>query len=247
MAGKDDTGDAFIREVDEEYRREKLGNLWSRYGRLLLLGIGALLLGVAGFLYWQRLQADRSAARADQFATALTQVRAGVPAKAEPTLTALSTAPEPGYRALALLERAGAAAANDPARATQLYMAASTNTDLARPFRDLALLKATALAFDTLSPADVIARLKPMALPGNPWFGTAGELTALAHLKAGEPSLAKPLLDALAKDESVPVSIRGRAGQLAATLAGPATPTPRMVPAAVPATPAAASARSPAK
>ena len=235
MAIKDETGDAFIREVDEEYRRAKLGTYWSRYGRFLLLGVGLLLLAVAGLLYWRGQQATQADGRAQKFAEALSAVRAGNAAKSEPILADLSKAPEPGYRALALLERAGAAATKgDNAGAARMYNAAAANPDLAKPFRDLAILKATQIEFDTLAPDAVIARLKPMALPGNPWFGTAGELSALAQLKAGRPELAKPLFDALAKDESVPVSLRQRAQQLASTIApappAPSTPTPTPAP-----------------
>jgi len=222
VAVKDDTGESFIREVDDEYRREKLGNFWSRYGRWLLVGIGALLIGVAAYLYWRNMRAEQADARAAAFSTALGQVRGGGAVKADAALTELSKAPEPGYRALALLEQAGAAAASDPAKAARMYDAAAANSDLAQPFRDLALLKSTQLQFDRLTPAQTIARLRPLALPGNPWFGTAGELTALAHMRAGQPDLARPLLSALVKDESVPTSIRGRAQQLLSSIAVPA-------------------------
>lgn len=231
MANKDDTGDAFIREVDDEYRREKLTSYWSRYGRWLLVGVGALLIAVAALLYWRNVRAAQADARAQKFVEALAQLRAGstAAAKANAALDDLSHAPERGYRALALLERAGAAAiAGDTKRAAQLYNGTAANSDLAKPFRDLALIKATQIEFDTLPPETVIARLRPMALPGNPWFGTAGELTAIAQSKAGHPDLARPLFEALAKDESVPPSIRGRAQQLAAAMApvGVAAPTP---------------------
>lgn len=221
MANTNETGNAFIREVDEEYRREKLGTYWARYGRWLLVGVAALLIAVAGWLQWRRVQADRANERAQQFAQALSQTRGGAEAakKAQGTLAQLETAPEPGYRALALLERAGAAAtAGDSKGAAALYNKAASNTDLAKPFRDLATLKATQIEFDTMAPQAVIDRLKSMALPGNPWFGTAGELTALAQMKAGRPELARPLFEALAKEESVPPSIRGRAQQLAAAM-----------------------------
>lgn len=234
MAVKDDTGDSFIREVDDEYRRERLGNFWSRYGRLLLVGIGALLIGVAAYLYWRNMRAEQADARAAAFSSALSQVRAGGAVKADATLAELSKAPEPGYRALALLEQAGAAAATDPAKAARIYNAAAANGDLAQPFRDLALLKATQLSFDRLSAAQTIARLRPLALPGNPWFGTAGELTALAHMRAGQPDLARPLLNGIVKDESVPTSIRGRAQQLLSSM-----PVPASGPSAAPVLPVA--------
>ncbi len=229
MVKAEDTGEAFIREVDEEYRRAKLGTLWSRYGRLALLGLGVLLVAVAALLYLRDQRAKQADARAQSFAEALTDLRANQPAKADAIFAQLATAPEPGYRAVALLERAAAAAAKgDTAGAAKLYNAAAANTDLAKPFRDLATIKATQIEFDALPPAAVIARLRLLAQPTDAWFGTAGELTALAQLKLGRPDLARPLFDTLAKDETVPASLRARASQVAATLpaaSAPAAPT----------------------
>jgi hypothetical protein len=43
-------------------------------------------------------------------------------------------------------------------------------------------------------------------------------MTALAHLKAGRPDAAKPLLTAIVLDEANPPTLRGRAAQLALSL-----------------------------
>jgi hypothetical protein len=64
----------------------------------------------------------------------------------------------------------------------------------------------------------VIARLKPLAVPGQPWFGAAGELTAVAWLDQHQPAQAGQLLAAVARDGQAPASIRGRAKRLAAAL-----------------------------
>ncbi len=64
----------------------------------------------------------------------------------------------------------------------------------------------------------MIARLKPLVVPGGPWFGSAGELTAAAYLKLGNKAQAAPLLVSIARDETVPPTIRGRAGSMAIAL-----------------------------
>jgi hypothetical protein len=69
----------------------------------------------------------------------------------------------------------------------------------------------------------VIARLEPLAKPGNPWFGSAGELTAMAMLKQGRKADAGRLFAAVAADKQVPESIRSRAVQIAGTLGVDAT------------------------
>ena len=81
----------------------------------------------------------------------------------------------------------------------------------------------TALEFDTMKPEQVIARLEPLAKPGNPWFGSAGEMTAMAMLKQGRKAEAGRLFAAIAADKPVPVTIRSRAVQIAGTLGVDAT------------------------
>jgi len=73
------------------------------------------------------------------------------------------------------------------------------------------------LEFDRLQPQEVIARLAPLAKPGEPWFGSAGEMTALALAKQGKRAEAGQLFATIAKDTTVPSSIRNRATQLAAS------------------------------
>ena len=60
--------------------------------------------------------------------------------------------------------------------------------------------------------------MKPLAVAGNPWFGSAGELVALAYQKMGKVDLAGPLFAAMAKDKNVPETIRTRALRLAGLL-----------------------------
>jgi hypothetical protein len=84
-----------------------------------------------------------------------------------------------------------------------------------QPYRDLALIRQTALEFEALKPQQVVDRLKPLAIEGAPWFGSAGELVAIAYMKMGKNDLAGPIFAAMAKDANVPQSIRSRARQMA--------------------------------
>ena len=52
----------------------------------------------------------------------------------------------------------------------------------------------------------MIARLQPLAKPGKPWFGSAGEMTAMALIKQGKKHEAGQMFAAIAKDKSVPDS-----------------------------------------
>ena len=64
----------------------------------------------------------------------------------------------------------------------------------------------------------MVDRLKPLAVEGAPWFGSAGELVAVAYMKMGKNDLAGPMFAAMAKDDKVPQSIRSRARQMAGVM-----------------------------
>lgn len=224
--------ETFFREVDEELRRDQLGSFWRRYGRLVAAGLVVALALFAGVLYWQHRQAEQAGIAGEQLSAALNDVSENKPDAAKPALATLSTSKIEGYRATARLTSAALALdKRDDKAAVAQYAAIAADTGIAQPFRDLALIRQTAVEYDTLPPATVVARLKSLAVAGNPWFGSAGELVALAYQKMGKADLAGPLFAAMAKDKDVPETIRTRAQRLAGLLgvdavAQPAGPAP---------------------
>ena len=102
--------------------------------------------------------------------------------------------------------------------ALSIYTAMSADKGLEQAYRDLALVRATALEFDALKPDQVISRLQPLAQTGQPFFGSAGEMTALAMLAKGQKTQAGQLFAKLAADKDVPETIRSRAVQIASSL-----------------------------
>jgi hypothetical protein len=99
-----------------------------------------------------------------------------------------------------------------------LYAAVVADTDAPQPLRDLALIREVSANFDDREPADIIAKLEPLAVPGNEFFGSAGELVAIAHLEAGNRDRAGALFAEIAKDEDMPETLRSRARQMAGLL-----------------------------
>jgi hypothetical protein len=146
-------------------------------------------------------------------------VQAGRSKAAIPKLDQLAAEDSDGIRAAALLTKADLAIQDgDLPAAAAAFKSVADNQELAEPYRQLALIRQTTIEFDRIAPAEVIRRLQPLAVAGGPWFGSAGELVAIAHMKQGEPARAAPIFAALAKDEKLPSSIRSRAVQMAGAL-----------------------------
>ena len=219
MAVTPQNNDAFFREVDEELRRSQVSGLWRRYGILAIVVVVLGLAALGGFLWWNNHRAALAGQDGEKLIGALHDLGTGKPQSATPVLNGLAASPRPGYRAAAELTLAGLALQkNDIKTAAAAYRRIADDSSLGQPTRDAALLRATLAEFDTLPPATVVDRLKPLAEAGKPWFGTAGELVAIAYLKMNKPELAGPLYGAIAKDKDVPDSIRSRALQMASTL-----------------------------
>jgi hypothetical protein len=214
-----DPAESFVREVDENLRRDQAQEFMKTYGPWIVGAALLFLAAVAGWIYWQDRQAAQAEAQTEQLSAIMTGIGAGQAANADRQLKPLTESDAGGVRAAARLTRAAVALEKaDRTTAIAEYRALMDDDGLAQPYRDLANIRATALEFDQMKPQDVIARLEPLAVAGNPWFGSAGELTAMAMLKQGRKSEAGRMFAAIAADNQVPGSIRSRAVQIAGTL-----------------------------
>jgi len=220
----DSSSEAFLREVDEGLRRDQAQAFAKRYGTIIAGAILLFLAAVGGYIYWQDRQSKVAGADSETLSAALTDISANRTATVGPTLDQLADSPSEGIATEARLTQAAVAlAGGNRASAIAIYRSIADDKGLADPFRDLATLRLVTLEFDTIKPEAAITRLEPLAVSGNPWFGSAGELTAMAMLKQGRKADAGRLFAAIAADNQVPVTIRSRAVQIAGTLGVDAT------------------------
>jgi hypothetical protein len=219
LAEPPEYNETFLREVDENLRRDRLRDFAKKYGGWLAGAVALFLIASGGFIWWQQHKVERSEQQAEQLAEVFKNIGSGATAGAPKTLDQMSDSGTKAVRATAMFTRAALALQqNDTKLAIAKYREIAEDSSLPQPYRDAALLRQTALEFDTLQPQQVISRLQPLAKPGAPWFGSAGEMTALALIKQGQPAQAAQLFAAIAKDKSVPGPIRARAVQIASSL-----------------------------
>lgn len=219
MAITPPTNEAFLREVDEELRRDQALQLWRRYGRLAIGAVVAGLALFAAYLGWQEWRRTQIGAQAEKFNALYDKLRVSGGAGAEADLTDLVKNGTPGYRANALFLQAGLALQkNDLKKAAALFGQVATDTSLPEALRNLALIRQTSAEYDSIKPELVIARLKPLAEKGSPYLGSAGELVAAAYLRLGKQREAGQLFAAIAEDKDVPPSLRQRTVQMAGAL-----------------------------
>jgi hypothetical protein len=219
LAQPPDINETFLREVDENLRRDRLRDFARNHGSWLIAGVILFLAASGGFIWWKQHQVDRSEAQVEELSTLYKDIGSGKVSQAPKQLDELAKSGSKAVRASALFSRAALALQqNDQKLAIAKYREIAADGGLPQAYRDAGLIRQTALEFDQIKADEVISRMQPFAKPGHPWFGTAGEMTALAMIKQGKKDQAGRLFAAIAKDKTVPESIRGRAVQIAGSL-----------------------------
>lgn len=219
MALPPDTADSFVREVDENLRRDQMAERAKRYGGVVVGAVLLFLLAVAAYLYWQDRQRKQAEAGTEQLTLAIQDIVSDRMTSAPAKLDALRQSDVEGVKAVSALTRAAVALQQGNRKlASAIYAEIAADKALAQPYRDVALVRGTALDFDTLKPDEVIARLQPLAVAGEPFFGSAGEMIGMALLAKGQRPAAAQLFAKIAADKGVPDSLRARAVQVAGTL-----------------------------
>ncbi|MCW1382597.1 tetratricopeptide repeat protein [Novosphingobium sp. KCTC 2891] len=211
--------DVFLREVDDALREDQVFGAMRRYGRPVGIIVVAGLLGLAGYLWYDHHKNTVAGENGEAFTKALDQVEAGNMKAGADALSPIVKASDPSYSAAARLMQAGISAQQGKdADAQRIFAQVAADSAAPQAYRDLATVREVASGFDKMPPQQAVDRLKSLAVPGNPWFGPAGELVGIAQMKLGHNDQAAALFAAIAKDKSVPESLRRRVRQLAGQL-----------------------------
>ena len=208
-----------MREVDDAVRQEEYATAAQMYVKPVLAVLVVVLLALGAWLWWSSSRENELERSSEELVRAMDQLAAGNRDAALVQLAPVAEDGPPGTAAAARLLRAGILLdQGEQEDAVALFEAIAVDENVPEPYRNLATIRAVSANFDAMEPQAIIDRLKPLAMPGNPWFGSAGELVAMAYLQQGKEDLAGPLLAAVAKNEEVPQSLRSRTRQLAGVL-----------------------------
>ncbi len=209
-----------IREIDEAVRQDALFGFMRDHGVKLLIVVALLIAAVGAYLLWSNYREGELEAQSETLVSALDYAdQRDFKTASDKVAPLLADGSTPGARTAArFLQASAALEQGDPAKATTLFKAIAGDANAPPALRDLALVRDVSTNFDTMKPADVIAKLAVLAKPGNPWFGSAGELVAMAHLESGNRAEAGRIFAEIAKDEDQSETLRSRTRQMAGLL-----------------------------
>lgn len=208
-----------FQEVDEEVRREQLKKLWDRYGTLLIALCVLVIAGIGswrGYDYWQAKKAGETGAAFEQAAIL---AESGKHKEAEAAFAKIGAEGTAGYRILARLREAAEMAHTDKAAAVKAYEAITDDKSVGQVMQDLAAVRAGYLMVDTVSYAQMAAKLEPLTAQDRTFRHSARELLALSAWKGGDASAARKWTDMMMADPATPSGTRSRAEVLSELIA----------------------------
>ena len=216
----------FIREIDEELRRDRLVKLWERHSGFIVSGALLIVVATGGWRAWEWHQARESAKAGTQFEQALALADSGKRAESESQLAEfLSNAPA-GYKLLARFRLAAEIGERDAAAGVAAYDAIAADISLDSSLRDLARIRAALLLVDTASVAEIQQRVENLAVAGAPFRHSAKEILGLARYRAGDRDAARVIFTDLMLDPESPPALKSRAQVMQALLPGSASAKP---------------------
>jgi hypothetical protein len=211
--------DVLLREVDDAVRQDQYANAAKQYGKPVGIALVLALVLFGGYLLWDSRRDAAHEQDSEKLVASLDQVERGNLPPASTALDPLIADSGAGQQAAARLLKAGIAMEQSkPDEAAKLFDAVAADSSAPQAYRDLATIRAVTMRYDTMKPTDVVARLKPLAVPGNPWFGPAGEVVAMAYLDEGKSAEAGALFAAISKDKNTPETLKSRTRQMAGLL-----------------------------
>lgn len=214
-----DRTDSFLREVDEDVRRDQLARIWERYGLLIVGGMIALLAGVFGFQWWKANQLATRERTGAAFEAAATLARDGKAIEATKAFDVLAKTAPAGYRDLARLRVAAEyAKAGKVAEALAEYEALAKASDGDDVLRDFASLQAAMLRLDQADWTEMKNRLTPLLDDAKPWHAPARELLGMAAYKAGQIEEATKAFEQILGDKATTAGLNRRAQDMLTVL-----------------------------
>lgn len=214
-----DRRDSFLREVDEELRREQLLKFWQQYGTFVVAAVVFLFLGLAAYKWREARGVVHEEQTGISFESAMRLAGEGKTDEALRIYGEIAKDGSTGYRALARLRLASehAAAARTP-EALAAYDALAADTAVDEILRDFAALQAAVLRLDQADWTEMKNRLTPITDPKRPWHVPARELLGLAAFKAGQTEEAMKLFEQVLGDRASTSGTARRAQEMLAVL-----------------------------
>lgn len=208
-----------FREVDEDVRAQEYVRLWKTYGKYVIAGMFAIVVGTAASVAWRNYQTNKMRAEGDEYAAAKALYDDGKYADAATAFETMGQKAGAGYALVARLQAAEALIkAGKTDEAIKAYDAIAADGSYDKAYRDLATLSSVMQQMDTGDPGVLKGRLEAINTEDNAWRFSAQELLAALALRTGATDIAKDLFKELSGSSDAPSGIRDRAKEMLSSM-----------------------------
>ena len=204
MANQDD---GFLREVEEELRRERLEKIWREYGTYILIVAGLIVFGVLGYKFMEDRRISAAQQSGLRYEEALALAGEGKEGSAAKEFETIASEGSGGYRSLAQLQYAGMLLKEGKRAEALAAFEELGKSGSDEVLRGYAKLQAASLQLGQADFTELQNRLTPLMDEGSPWRYSARELLGLAAFKSGKPEEARSILAPLLVDQKTPQTI----------------------------------------
>ena len=154
--------DMLAREIEEELRRDRLWQLWDKYGTYILAVALAVVVGVGGYKFYESRLAQANETASTRFIIGLRDFAMNKPGEAQKALEDLAANAPAGYATLSRLRLAGYdQGAGNIAEATSAYEDIAKDSGVDPILADYAQLQIAMLKLESAS----FTELKKLAHP----------------------------------------------------------------------------------
>lgn len=208
---EDHAEDALYREITEEVHAEKVYNFVKKHMRILIAGAILVIIMVVAYQLNRDYHANAANAQAKMFESAIAMRANGNMAGADEEFARAAAKASGGMGDLALWESAMMDLRSGKGTAKLETLAADGST---RDFRDLALIRLSAIRGDSMSAKEFENSLSPVLTEKSPFYHTGMLLIAQKYVSTGDKDNADKWLNKIISDKQAPAVISAIAESL---------------------------------
>ena len=208
-----------FQEVDEEVRRDKAAEFWTKYQNVIFALAALIILATAGYRFYEYRQLQAAQAAGAAFQDALKLDHDGKTSEAEAALAKLSGEAPAGYRLLGRFAAAAEQAKSDPKAGAAAFDALANDASLDPLFREAARLRAALARLDAGDLDAAKGALEVLAGPTGVYRQTARLTLGAIAIQAKDYTAAGKWLDLVVADPDAPSTERRAAESLLGVVA----------------------------
>lgn len=205
--------DAFILEVNEELKNDRIRDIWNRYGLYIIAFVAIALTAAVSFETFKSWHDKKYQKISVVYAVAVAMQNQG---KYDESLRILQdlekNAGNSIYEQLAILQSANILAEQDKmTEAAEILQKFIAHDDVNKSLRDVATIKLASYQLENKPYADIEAMLNPLIAENGNWTAIAQEMLAMAAIYAKNFEQAQELYGKIAASDNAPEELKSRA------------------------------------